>query len=55
MIYKKLIFLGFLMKRIKAFMIKYRKQDFNVKFREHNSAMIGKKKGNVDSDIILIL
>jgi uncharacterized LabA/DUF88 family protein len=25
---------------------------FIIKFREHNSAMIGKKKGNVDSDII---
>lgn len=25
---------------------------FIVKFRQHNSAMIGKKKGNVDSDII---
>ena len=23
-----------------------------LKFREHNSAMLGKKKGNVDSDII---
>lgn len=26
---------------------------FILVFREHNSAMIGKKKGNVDSDIIL--
>ena len=25
---------------------------FIIKFREHNSVMIGKKKGNVDSDII---
>lgn len=25
---------------------------FIVKFRQHNSAMVGKKKGNVDSDII---
>ena len=25
---------------------------FIVKFRQHNSAMLGKKKGNVDSDII---
>ena len=25
---------------------------FILKFREHNSAMLGKKKGNVDSDII---
>jgi hypothetical protein len=25
---------------------------FILKFREHNAAMLGKKKGNVDSDII---
>ena len=25
---------------------------FILKFKEHNPAMIGKKKGNVDSDII---
>lgn len=28
------------------------KAGFILKFREHNSAMLGKKKGNVDSDII---
>ncbi len=28
------------------------KAGFILKFREHNSAMVGKKKGNVDSDII---
>lgn len=26
-----------------------------LKFREHNSAMLGKKKGNVDSDIIFTI
>lgn len=29
-----------------------RQAGFNLKFREHNSAMLGKKKGNVDADII---
>lgn len=29
------------------------KAGFILVFREHNSAMLGKKKGNVDSDIIL--
>jgi len=28
------------------------KAGFVLIFREHNTAMIGKKKGNVDSDII---
>jgi len=32
---------------------KIRSAGFILVFRQHNSAMLGKKKGNVDSDIIL--
>ncbi len=31
---------------------KVQKAGFILKFREHNPVMLGKKKGNVDSDII---
>lgn len=34
---------------------KLQEAGFILKFREHNSAMLGKKKGNVDSDIIFFI
>ena len=45
-------FLGFLDEENQNLYDKIQEAGFIVKFREHNSAMIGKKKGNVDSDII---
>lgn len=34
---------------------KIQEAGFVLKFREHNSAMLAKKKGNVDSDIIFAI
>ncbi|BFT94866.1 MAG: hypothetical protein MNSN_08780 [Minisyncoccus archaeiphilus] len=49
---KAYYFLGFLDEENQNLYDKIQEAGFIVKFREHNSAMIGKKKGNVDSDII---
>lgn len=49
---KAYYFLGFLDENHQAIYDKIQEAGFIIKFREHNSAMIGKKKGNVDSDII---
>ncbi|MFA5009430.1 MAG: NYN domain-containing protein [Candidatus Paceibacterota bacterium] len=49
---KAYYFLGFLDEENQSLYDKIQEAGFIVKFREHNSAMIGKKKGNVDSDII---
>ena len=45
-------FLGFVVNEKSGLYDKIQEAGFILKFREHNSAMIGKKKGNVDGDII---
>jgi uncharacterized LabA/DUF88 family protein len=45
-------FLGFVIDDKSDLYDKIQEAGFILKFREHNSAMLGKKKGNVDSDII---
>ena len=45
-------FLGFIQEEQQDLYTEIQKAGFILLFREHNSAMIGKKKGNVDSDII---
>jgi uncharacterized LabA/DUF88 family protein len=49
---KAYYFLGFLDEDYQGLYDEIQEAGFIIKFREHNSAMIGKKKGNVDSDII---
>lgn len=49
---KAYYFLGFLDENHQSLYDKIQEAGFIIKFREHNSAMMGKKKGNVDSDII---
>jgi len=49
---KAYYFLGFLDKSNQHLYDEIQEVGFIIKFREHNSAIIGKKKGNVDSDII---
>ena len=45
-------FLGFVIDKKTDLYDRIQEAGFILKFREHNSAMIGKKKGNVDADII---
>ena len=45
-------FLGYVQETNQELYEKIQKAGFVLIFREHNTAMIGKKKGNVDSDII---
>lgn len=45
-------FLGCVQNENEELYDKIQKAGFILKFREHNSTMLGKKKGNVDSDII---
>ncbi|MDP3800234.1 MAG: NYN domain-containing protein [bacterium] len=45
-------FLGFVQEANQELYEEIQKAGFVLIFREHNPAMIGKKKGNVDSDII---
>ena len=45
-------FLGFVQETNQELYEAIQKAGFVLIFREHNPAMIGKKKGNVDSDII---
>ena len=45
-------FLGFLNEALQPLYENIQKAGFVVVFREHSSLMLGKKKGNVDSDII---
>lgn len=45
-------FLGYVQNENEDLYEQIQKSGFLLKFREHNSAMLGKKKGNVDSDII---
>ncbi len=45
-------FLGFLQDENQDLYNEIQEAGFILKFREHNSAMLGKKKGNVDTDIV---
>lgn len=45
-------FLGFVKEDCQDLYTEIQKAGFVLQFREHTSAMLGKKKGNVDSDII---
>jgi len=45
-------FLGFAIDTKSSLYYKIQSAGFILKFREHNLAMLGKKKGNVDGDII---
>jgi uncharacterized LabA/DUF88 family protein len=45
-------FLGYIQEENQELYEEIQKAGFVLKFREHSPAMIGKKKGNVDSDII---
>ena len=45
-------YLGYVQEEHQALYEEIQKAGFILVFREHNPAMIGKKKGNVDSDII---
>lgn len=45
-------FLGYVQNKNEDLYDYIQKSGLILKFREHNSAMLGKKKGNVDSDII---
>lgn len=45
-------FLGYVQEENQELYDEIQKSGFILKFREHNPAMVGKKKGNVDSDII---
>lgn len=49
---KAYYYLGYLMETNQDLYEKLQTAGFIVVFREHNSQMLGKKKGNVDSDII---
>jgi len=48
-------FLGFVKETNQDLYAEIQKAGFVLIFREHNPAMIGKKKGNVDSDIIFTI
>jgi len=52
---KAYYFLGYTMEENDSLYDKIQEAGFILKFREHNSSMIGKKKGNVDSDIIFTI
>ena len=45
-------FLGFVNEKYQDLYDSIQEAGFILKFREHNSAMISKKKGNVDTDIV---
>lgn len=48
-------YLGFVQNENEDLYDQIQKSGMILKFREHNSAMLGKKKGNVDSDIIFTI
>ncbi len=52
---KAYYFLGFVIDENDSLYDKIQEAGFILKFRKHNSAMLGKKKGNVDSDIIFAI
>lgn len=45
-------FLGFVLEEKRDMYLRIQEAGFILVFREHNALMIGKKKGNVDADII---
>ncbi|MDP2691721.1 MAG: NYN domain-containing protein [bacterium] len=49
---KAYYFLGFVREEYQDLYDNIQESGFILKFREHHSAMIGKKKGNVDTDIV---
>jgi len=49
---KAYYFLGFLQEENQDLYNEIQEAGFILTFREHNSAMLGKKKGNVDTDIV---
>lgn len=49
---KAYYFLGFVKEEYQNLYDEIQEAGFILKFREHNSAMIGTKKGNVDTDIV---
>ena len=48
-------FLGFTQDKRQDLYDAIQKSGFILQFREHNSAMLGKKKGNVDTDIVFTI
>ena len=50
-----IIFLGFLNEDNEELYDEIQTAGFVVKFREHNTKMLGKKKGNVDTDIVFTI
>ncbi len=48
-------FLGHVQNENEELYDKIQKAGFILKFKEHNLAMLGKKKGNVDSDIVFYI
>ncbi|MCK5211284.1 NYN domain-containing protein, partial [Candidatus Parcubacteria bacterium] len=52
---KAYYFLGFVIDENDSLYDKIQEAGFILKFRKHNSTMLGKKKGNVDSDIIFAI
>jgi len=49
---KAYYFLGFVQEEYQDLYDEIQEAGFILKFREHSSAMLGKKKGNVDTDIV---
>lgn len=49
---KAYYFLGYIKEQNQNLYDQIQESGFILKFREHNSAMLGKKKGNVDTDIV---
>ncbi len=45
-------FLGYVIEEKRDLYTKIQESGFVLVFREHNAAMVGKKKGNVDADIV---
>jgi uncharacterized LabA/DUF88 family protein len=52
---KAFYFLGYVIDENNGLYEEIQEAGYILKFREHNSAMLGKKKGNVDSDIIFTI
>src|SRR3989344_1523163 len=48
-------FLGFVQEEHQELYDEMQKAGFILQFREHSSAMLGKKKGNVDTDIVFAI
>ena len=52
---KAYYFLGYVQEKNQELYEQIQNAGFVLLFREHNPAMVGKKKGNVDSDIIFLI